>query len=120
MMSRQGNIPGEEDNSPRGRQRIESIKQFLSENLSADLHAGIVAGKFKLSLSAFHHLFKKYHHQSYRRYLEELRINTAFELLQKEGMRIKEVIYATGYKNRSTFSKAFKNRFKHSPGHFKK
>lgn len=88
--------------------------------MAADLHVLSVAQKFKLSISSFHHIFKKYQGQSYRKYLEEIRINKASDLLQTEGIRIKEVMYATGYKNRTTFNNAFKKRFKQPPSYFKK
>lgn len=113
-------IRHENNELTRGKQRVENIKVYLSKNLASDLHVHSVAEKFKLSISSFHHLFKKYQGQPYRKYLEEIRINKAFNLLKTEGIRIKEVMYATGYKNRSTFNNAFKKRFKHPPGYFKK
>ncbi len=109
-----------ESNLPPGKRKVENIKRFVSQNLSGNLHAGVVAKKFKLSSSSLHHLFKKYEAQSYRVYLEEVRMNKARELLNVEGIRIKEVMYATGYKNRNTFNNAFKKAFRHPPGHFKK
>jgi AraC-like DNA-binding protein len=46
-------------------------------------------------------------------------MDKALQLL-KEGKWIKEVIPATGYKNRSTFNNAFIKAFKHPPSYFKK
>ena len=119
-MSYQNEIPNDTNKLSREAERVERIKRYLLENLPSDLHAVSVAEKFKLSISSFHHLFKKYHGQPYRKYLEEIRINKASELLHTEGIRIKEVMYTTGYKNRATFNNAFKKKFKHPPGYFKK
>jgi AraC-like DNA-binding protein len=100
--------------------RVESIKAYVSQNLTTDLHAAAVAQKFKLSIYSFHHLFKKYQGMPYGRYVEELRMQKAFELIQEEGMRIKEIMYATGYTHRSTFNAAFKKRYRHPPNYFRK
>ena len=100
--------------------RIENIRLYLSENVSTDLHTYTVAKKFRLSISSLHHLFKKHQGQSYRQYLETIRMNKAWALLQTQGISIKEVMYACGYKNRNTFNNAFKKRFRFPPGHFKK
>jgi len=114
-MNDQHTIPFDHD-----QERLRTIKEYIKENIATDLHAATIAQKFRLSISAFLHFFKKYHGQPYRAYLEEVRMKKAFELLQNNGMRIKEVMYATGYTNRAAFNKAFKKRYKHAPGYFKK
>ena len=113
-------IPAEKEALQADNQRIGSIKHFLSQNLAADLHAGTVAKKFKLSVSALLHIFKKQQGQPYRKYVEQLRMNRALELIQIQGIRIKEVMYATGYANRAAFNKAFKKKYKRPPGYYKK
>jgi AraC-like DNA-binding protein len=106
--------------SGRNRQRVESIKAYVSQNLTADLHATAVARKFKLSVSSLHHLFKKYENLPYRQYVEKIKMQTAMELLQTPGIRIKETMYVTGYSNRKTFTRVFKRTFQHSPTYFAK
>jgi len=100
--------------------RVEIIKKYINDNIKSNLHATIISRKFELSISSLQHLFKKYEGQSYRHYLEDTRMTKAFELITIEGKRINEAMYATGYHNRATFNAAFKKRFKHHPGHFKK
>ena len=100
--------------------RVEQVKRYVSKNIASDLSASTVAEKFELSISSLQHLFKKYQGQSYHQYLEDSRMKKAFDLITKEGKRISEAMYATGYHNRSTFNNAFKKKFKHRPGHFRK
>jgi AraC-like DNA-binding protein len=100
--------------------RVEQVKKYISENIAADLSAPVVSQRFELSVSSLQHLFKKYEGQSYHRYLEDYRMKTALYLISREGKRINEAMYATGYSNRSTFHIAFKKKFKHRPGHFRK
>lgn len=98
--------------------RVERVEQYIADNLQTDLSAATVAAKFELSVSSLQHLFKRHQQQTYQHYLQDIRIAKAFELV-KEGKRIKEIMYATGYKYRTTFNKAFKKKLKHPPGYFK-
>jgi len=100
--------------------RVKQIKKYINQNVAADLRATIISEKFEVSVSTLQHLFKKYEDQSYRHYLEDIRINKAYELITIEGKRISEAMYATGYNNRVTFNIAFKKKFKYSPGRFRK
>jgi AraC-like DNA-binding protein len=47
-------------------------------------------------------------------------VTTLQRHLLSEGKWVKEAIPEAGYKNRSTFNNAFKKRFKHTPGFYKK
>ena len=100
--------------------RVERVKDYVSANLSGGLSIEVVAEKFKLSTSTLGHIFKKHTGRSYHQYVQEMRMNKAFELITREGQRIQEAMYATGYKYRSSFNKAFKKRFQHAPGYFQK
>lgn len=100
--------------------RVEQVKKYISENIAKDLSASIVSQRFELSVSSLQHLFKKYQGQSYHQYVEEVRMSKALYLITREGKRINEAMYATGYKNRSTFRAAFKKKFNLRPSLFRK
>ena len=104
----------------RDKRRVIAIKVFTSKNIGSGLHARDVAVKFQWSVSSFHRFFKKHHGTSWHVYLEEVRIKKALKLLKNDHLRVKEAMYATGYTNRSSFNKAFKKRYHHPPGYFKK
>jgi len=99
--------------------RVERVKEYVSANLATDLSIGTVAKKFELNKTTLRHLFKKQQHESYHDYVERMRMTKALQLL-KEGKWIKEVMPATGYRNWSTFDRAFKRRYKYPPAFFKK
>ena len=103
----------------RDAKRVAQIKQYLVNHINSDLRIMTISRKFGLSISAVYHIFKKYQGQSYHQYVESLRMREAFALLQATGARVKEVMYATGYTNRSTFNAAFKRMFGIAPGYFK-
>jgi AraC-like DNA-binding protein len=102
-----------------GKGRVERIKEYLLDNLESDLSLIAVATKFEISASTLRHTFKKHQHQSYQSYREEIRMQRSWHLLINEDKRIKEIIYATGYKSRAAFNKAFKKKFKHPPSYFR-
>ena len=99
--------------------RGDKIKDYISANLGGDLSLATVSQKFELSTSTLKHIFKKYTGNSYHHHVEELRMKKAVELIT-QGQRIQQAMYATGYHNRPTFNEAFKKKFKHPPGHFRK
>lgn len=99
--------------------RIEKVKEYVSENLSGDLRINTVCKKLNLNQFTLQHIFKEQQNETYRGYVERMRMEKAFQLL-KEGKWVKEVFPATGYRNWSTFSRAFKKRYKYPPTFFKK
>lgn len=102
-----------------GTNRIARIKKYIEENISSDLHARATAKKFKISVSSLQHFFQEKEHLSYHSYIEQIRMDKAFQLLTTEDVSVKEVMYACGYKHRTTFNNAFRKKFKHSPKYFK-
>jgi two-component system, response regulator YesN len=100
--------------------RLERIKKYISENLAANLKVSVVAPHFNLSVSTLQHMFQIHEGQSYHRFVEQKRMEKAFELITKEGQIIKEVMPQTGYHKRTTFNRAFKRFYKLSPRHFMK
>lgn len=107
--SKEGNWP---------QRRLERIKEYIDENLSTDVSAAAVAEKFSISTSTLQHSFKKHLPQTYQQYVEKVRMNKAMEMI-RQGKRIREIMVATGYKNRSTFYDAFRRTFQHTPATFK-
>jgi AraC-like DNA-binding protein len=118
-MYNSGTIQGAEETF-HYKSRVERVKEYVLGNLAGDLSIEAVAEKFGLSTSALRHIFKKHTGRPYYQYVQEMRMNKAYELIARKGERIQQAMYATGYKYRSSFNKAFKKRFNHPPGYFSK
>ena len=116
-MERRDNIPVYVGGKAREKCRFRRIKKYIHCNLSADLSAAVVAEKFDLSISTLLHTFRNYSERTYQQYVADIRIHNALRIINKGG-RVKEAMFKTGYKNRSTFNNAFKKRFKYTPGYF--
>jgi|SRR5665213_2146171 len=113
-------ISNEGNQSRRHYQRLQRIMLYISNNLQYNLGPKKVAEKFSISISTLEHLFKQHTHQSYHHYLEVVRMRQALYLLTQEGKIVKEAMALTGYKNRRTFTRAFKRVFQQTPGYFMK
>jgi AraC-like DNA-binding protein len=99
--------------------RVEKVKEYVSENLRGDLRITTVCKEFDLNKSTLHHIFKEQQKETYREYVERMRMEKALHLL-KEGKWVKEVIPEIGYRNWGTFNVAFKKKYKYAPSFFKK
>ena len=98
--------------------RLERIKEYIAENLSTNLSTAVIAAKFGIASSTLANSFQKFLPESYQRYVEKVRMKKAMDLT-RQGKRIWEIMLATGYKNYSTFHKAFRRAFEHPPGRFR-
>lgn len=99
--------------------RLQQVKEYIQNNYSSNLKAAIIAKEIGLSVSTLLHLFKKYNPLTFQQYTAQIRMKAAFEIL-KRGGSVKEAMYSSGYKYRSTFNKAFKKAFHVPPGYFRK
>lgn len=102
-----------------GEALFEKIAGFMNSHLKEALSPESAAAEFGISVATLQRLFKKYGKKTFRHYLADMRTERARQLIG-QGWRIKEVMFATGYKYRSTFNNAFQKKFGKPPGHFRK
>lgn len=94
---------------------ISRVVAYIKENIGNDLREKSVSETFRISTSTLRHSFKSYYGVSYRTFVESQRMARARKLIEHDGMFVKEAMHETGYKNRVTFSKAFKRYFGKNP-----
>ena len=97
---------------------LKRIKEYVHNNLASDLRSFTVAAEFSISVSTLQNIFRKHLNQTYGQYVTNVRMQSAFKIIDEED-RVKEAMYATGYKVKSTFYRAFKKAFGHPPGHLR-
>lgn len=105
------------DNSPSD-EKIVAVLLYLNEHLTEDISIDALASRFFLNRYYLMHAFKKQTGYTIGGYLSTKRLILAKELIAK-GMPITEVCYACGFKNYSTFSRAYKKSFGESPRDFR-
>ncbi len=99
---------------------IQQAKAYTDEHYSeAELQMNQVAKRFNLSPSHFSTVFKHEIGESFRDYLNNLRIDHAKELLRTTNLKVAEVAYRSGYHDSHHFSTFFKKKTGISPHQFR-
>ncbi len=94
----------------------EKLRYIILENISnSKFNVNSLAGMFGLERSALYRKSKKELNISPTKYIHQVRLETAKELLEKQHISISEVAYATGFESLSYFSKSFKNKYGQAP-----
>ena len=93
---------------------ILAVLDYLNSHLTEDLNIDQLAEHFFLSRYYLMHSFKEETGYTIGNYISTKRLLLAKELIQS-GKAITEVCYECGYKNYSTFSRAYKKCFGEAP-----
>ncbi len=100
-------------------QKIIDILEFINANLIEEISIDSLANKFYISKYHMMRLFKEETGYSIGNYISNKRLLHAKELILG-GMPITQACFLSGFKEHSTFSRAFKNLFGESPRQMKK
>jgi AraC-like DNA-binding protein len=95
-------------------EKIQSVLDYINKNLTADLSVAAIAGYFYMSPDYLMHLFKNETGYPLGTYITTKRLLKARQLIQKK-QPLTTVCYDSGFKNYSTFYRAWTNRFHQSP-----
>jgi AraC-like DNA-binding protein len=95
--------------------------EFISDHhAEAGLTLGRVAHAARVSAPHLCRLMKAQTGLSPMRYLEEIRMKRASDLLQRTGLDIKRVSYTVGYRDQLYFSRVFRKRMGLSPSEYRR
>lgn len=95
------------------------LLEFMEKNYMQDMSMEDFALYSGRSLASFKRDFSEVSSLSPQKWLIEKRLNKAHELIEG-GKTVTDAYIETGFKNRSHFSTAFKNRFGYAPNQTKK
>ncbi len=95
--------------------RLHRARRYVENNY--DRHIGLddIAQQAFMSSAHFLRQFKREFGQTPYQYLTRCRLNAAKELLATTDLAITEIVFASGFGNRSAFSRLFKERCGVSP-----
>jgi AraC-like DNA-binding protein len=99
--------------------RFSDLIQYIKDNLYRNITVEEMAKSMNLSESHFIRLFKEKMSITPRKYLEDLRMKTATDLLFSEQTSIKEVAATCGFYDENYFCRLFKKRYGLSPGRYR-
>lgn len=95
--------------------RMERVLKHLHHNYQGQLDVEALAKMANMSHSTFHRNFKQVTASSPIQYLKKLRLSRARELLQDQGMKVKQAAEKVGYESPTQFSREFTRYFGQSP-----
>lgn len=93
---------------------LPDVLRWITTNLDQEISVADMADRAHMSPRHFHRRFSETYGVTPARYLEELRLDHAAQLL-KQGISVKGVQAAVGFRSASHFRRAFKKRFGHAP-----
>lgn len=100
-------------------QKIGQAKMMINDNFTS-ITPEEIAAKLCLSYSSFRKTFKEYTGFSPAKFINDVRMRKAKELLTNTAMNIKEVAYSVGYNNHDYFFTAFRHLTGQTPSEYRK
>lgn len=97
--------------------KMEEILQYITANLDAELSVDLLAKRFYLSRYYLMHRFKDMTGYTIHQYIRQKRLLKAGELI-RDGVPVMKAAEAAGFREYSTFLRAFQSTFHMSPRDF--
>ena len=101
------------------RNLLEQISAYVEANLSEKITLRMIANQFSVSVSTVTQLFQKKAQSSFHHFLTGCRMEKARSLIL-QGLPLEKVGRAIGYRDHSTFYRAFRQTFGLSPREYRK
>lgn len=98
---------------------IAQIQFWLRTNLNSELSLAEVAQQFSLSQRSFSRRFKKATGMRATQYWQQLRIETAKDLLTSSNLSIQEIAYHVGYHDQGHLTRLFKQYLALTPKNYR-
>ena len=99
-------------------QRLQPLLQWLMNNLDRTISVARMADEAAMSERQLNRLFHAHLHKSPAKYLNELRLNRARELLSDANRSLNDIASAVGFTHYDSFRRAFERHFGVAPSHF--
>ena len=97
------------------------VEDYLKRHMAEPLSLESLSGRFCISQAYMSKLFRKYSGQSYNRYLTQLRMEQAKELMQKNpDLFVRDIALLVGYQDQFYFSRIFRSYTGKSPADYLK
>lgn len=109
-----------QDESPKYRQRMAEIREYISLNYSQPITLTTMAEHMHLTPQYLSRFFKKYFHIKFNEYLNMVRIQHAARELSYSDTPITEIALQQGFPNIATFNKHFREIHGISPRSYRK
>lgn len=96
--------------------KLEEIIEFINENFYKDVYLDLIAEQVGMSAKYISRFFKEQTGENFIDYINKIRVKKAKQMLTDSDFNLNEIAEKTGFKNISTFMRAFKRFEGVSPG----
>lgn len=100
-------------------EEVMQAQMWLQDNYGREIKLSLVAERFDMSVRTFNRRFKAATGQSPLQYLQEIRIETAKDLLKTTNLSISEVAFKVGYHDMGHFTGLFKKLLATTPSDYR-
>ncbi|OGW25100.1 MAG: hypothetical protein A2X59_11085 [Nitrospirae bacterium GWC2_42_7] len=107
-------------NSPQYISGFERVIMHIHENYNSNIMLSDAAKLAGMSTSSFGRAFKKETGITFVKYLNNIRIAKAMDLLKEEGLSMNDIAYTCGFSNQFHFTRTFRKITNKSPLTFKR
>jgi AraC-like DNA-binding protein len=97
--------------------RLELALRWLAQNVRERNPVAPLCEYLQVSAATLNRLFRAHLHESVAAYHTRIRMERAIQLLNSDGVAVKEVAYELGYLHANDFSRAFKKFTGRNPSH---
>jgi YesN/AraC family two-component response regulator len=101
-------------------ERMNKVYRYIMNNFTDEITLNEIAAIANITPPAFCTFFKKRTQKSFTRFLNEIRVGHACQLLEKEEISISSVCFESGYQNFANFNKFFKEITGKTPSQYRK
>jgi len=99
--------------------RIREILKQIENDVSQQFVIGDLAASVNLSVSRLQHLFKEEVETSIIKYVNNIRLQKARELLETSHLHVNEIRIKVGATSEAHFTKDFKQKFGRAPNNYR-
>lgn len=96
------------------------IGDYIKKNYCKNITLGSIAKEFNFDYTSLSRRFKKEMGIPFSRYLENVRLNEALELVTTTDFKIYDISFMVGYNSYEYFIRAFKKKFNYLPNDIRK
>lgn len=99
--------------------RIQMVVRLVEEEPARDFSVAELCDRLHVSPSHLQHLFKRDVKMSLREFIMHTRLRTAAAMIGTTRERIRQISFATGFRDISNFNHAFKRQYGVSPREYR-
>lgn len=111
-----GSLEQEKVDEPR---IVQSIKNLVEKEYMKDISLNYVADRVNLAPAYVSYIFKKETGQTLVKYITDVKMQKARQLLEEGNLKVVQVGRACGYENQSYFNRLFKNYYGVTPKQYR-